>query len=97
MRTMTTLFATALAVGIAGASAYAQEATFKAEIAKADEASGTITLKRNQTGTVGAGGATEDYKVRDGLLFNAVQAGDKVRVTVESVNGRMTITKLEKE
>jgi len=35
--------------------------------------------------------------VKDGLLFNAVKAGDKVRITVDRVDGKMTITKLQKE
>jgi hypothetical protein len=40
---------------------------FNGEITKTDEASGTITLKREQTGTVGAvSSATEAYKLGDG-------------------------------
>lgn len=81
------------------ASAYAQQATFKGEITKLDEATGTLTLKQDQSGTVGggAGSATADYKVKDGLMFNAVKPGDKVQVTVDRVDGKATITKLEKQ
>lgn len=79
------------------ASAYAQQATFKGEITKLDEATGTLTLKQDQSGTVGAGAATADYKVKDGLMFNAVKPGDKVQVTVDRVDGKATITKLEKQ
>jgi Cu/Ag efflux protein CusF len=79
------------------ASAYAQQATFKGEITKLDEATGTVTLKQDQSGTVGASAATADYKVKDGLMFNAVKAGDKVQVTVDRVDGKPTITKLEKQ
>ena len=96
MRSATVMVAAA-AVGFC-AAAYAQQATLKGEITKLDEATGTLTLKQDQSGTVGgAGGATADYKVKDGLLFNAVKAGDKVRITVNRVDGKMTITKLQKE
>jgi Cu/Ag efflux protein CusF len=91
------MVAAAVALGFC-AGAYAQEATLKGEITKLDEATGTITLRQDQSGTVGgAGGATADYKVKDGLVFNAVKAGDKVQVTVDRVDGKQTITKLEKQ
>jgi Cu/Ag efflux protein CusF len=98
MRTMSAVIALAVALGIA-TGAYAQETRLKGEITKADESTGTITLKHDQAGTVGAGlgAASEDYKVKDGLLFNAVKAGDKVQVTVERIDGKMTITGLQKE
>jgi Cu/Ag efflux protein CusF len=97
MRSATVMVAAAVALGFC-AGAYAQEATLKGEITKLDEATGTITLRQDQSGTVGgAGGATADYKVKDGLVFNAVKAGDKVQVTVDRVDGKQTITKLEKQ
>ncbi len=98
MRSAKVMIAAAVAFGIS-AGAYAQQATFRGEITKVDEPAGTITLKQDQTGTVGAGAppAIADYKVRDGLLFNAVKAGDKVEVTVERVDGKPTITKLQKQ
>ena len=97
MRSATVMVAAAVALGFC-AGAYAQEATLKGEITKLDEATGTITLRQDQSGTVGgAGGATADYKVKDGLVFNAVKAGDKVQVTVDRVDDKQTITKLEKQ
>jgi Cu/Ag efflux protein CusF len=92
------MVAAAVALGFC-AGAYAQQTTLKGEITKLDEATGTITLKQDQSGTVGggAGGATVDYKVKDGLVFNAVKPGDKVQVTVDRVDGKQTITKLEKQ
>lgn len=98
MRIISAVFAVAVALGIA-TGAYAQETRLKGEITKVDESTGTITLKHDQTGTVGAGagGTIEDYKVKDGLLFNAVKAGDKVLVTVARIDGKMTISGLQKE
>ena len=96
MRSATVMVAAAVAFGFC-AGAYAQQTTFKGEITKLDEATGTVTLKQDQIGTVGAGAAAADYKVKDGLMFNAVKPGDKVQVTVDRVDGKQTITKLEKQ
>ena len=83
------------ALSLAGA-AYAQE-TMKGEIAAVNEATGKISIKQN-SGTVGSGStAATEFKVQDGLLFNAVKPGDKVTFTAEKVDGVMTIKKLTKE
>jgi hypothetical protein len=41
--------------------------------------------------------ATEDFRVQDGLIFNAVHGGDQVEITIESINGAKTIVALRKE
>ena len=94
-KTSITLLAIA-ALSFAG-TAYAQEA-MKGEIAAVNEATGKISIKQN-SGTTGSGGtaAATEFKVQDGLLFNAVKPGDKVMFTTEKVDGDMTIKKLTKE
>jgi Cu/Ag efflux protein CusF len=86
------------ALTIAATAASAQQA-LRGSITKVDEANGKITIQSTPAGTVGASGAgnTEDFKVQDGLLFNALQSGDKVTFTAETINGAKTITKLQKE
>jgi Cu/Ag efflux protein CusF len=71
--------------------------TLKGEVAMVYEASGQIGIKLS--GTVGSSNMTAPtyFKVRDGLLFNAVKPGDKVSVEVERKGEEMTITKLTKE
>jgi len=78
--------------------ALAQQA-LTGSVTKVDEANGKIAIQQTQSGTVGTstGGAAEDFKVQDGLLFNAVRPGDKVVFTVTDVGGVKTITKLEKQ
>jgi Cu/Ag efflux protein CusF len=68
-------------------------------VSKIDEANGKIAIQQTQTGTVGAnsGGAAEEFKVQDGLVFNAFQPGDKVVFTATEIGGVKTITKLEKQ
>jgi len=60
--------------------------------------SGTITIRPTLSGTVGAnaGGATEQFKVHDGLL-DTLHAGDKATFSVSETGGTKTITKFEKQ
>jgi Cu(I)/Ag(I) efflux system protein CusF len=87
---------TIAALSLAGV-AYAQEA-MKGEITAVNETAGNISIKQNSS-TVGSGStaAATEFKVQDGLLFNAVKPGDKVTFTAEKVDGVMTIKKLTKE
>jgi hypothetical protein len=59
-------------------------------IAGIDERSDRITLSLPQ-------GASEDLKVQDPLLFNAVRKGGQVEVTVEDIEGVTTIVGLRQE
>jgi Cu/Ag efflux protein CusF len=91
------IFATA-AVAMTGSTAMAQQAV-NGSITKVDEANGKITIQQTQSGTVGAttGGAGEDFKAQDGLMFNAFQVGDKVVFTATEIDGVKTITRLQKQ
>jgi Cu/Ag efflux protein CusF len=86
-------------IAMMGSSALAQQA-FTGSVTKIDEPNGKITIQQSQNGTVGAstgGGATAEFKVQDGLLFNALQPGDKVSFTAAETDGVKTITKLQKQ
>jgi Cu/Ag efflux protein CusF len=98
MKITKSILASAMALAIVSSGALAQQ-SLTGSITKLDEANGKITIQQTQTGTVGAnsGGAAEDFKVQDGLIFNAFQAGDKVVFTATEVGGVKTITKLEKQ
>ena len=98
MKITKTILASAMAVAIVSSGALAQQA-LTGSVTKLDELNGKITIQQAQSGTVGttAGGAAEDFKVQDGLLFNALQPGDKVVFTATEVGGVKTITKLEKQ
>jgi Cu/Ag efflux protein CusF len=88
----------ATAVVIISSGALAQQ-SLTGSVAKVDEANGMITIQQTQSGTVGTttGGAAENFKVQDGLLFNALRPGDKVVFTATEVGGVKTIMKLEKQ
>ena len=95
MRLARIIISTIVALTFASA-ACAQEA-LKGEVAKVDEATGTISIKLN--GTVGSSDTTTPtaFKVQDGLIFNAVKPGDKVSFTADRIGEVMTIKKLTKE
>jgi Cu/Ag efflux protein CusF len=96
MRIIKIILVTAIVVISSGA--FAQQA-LTGSVTKVDEANGKIAIQQTQSGTVGTstGGAAEEFKVQDGLLFNALQPGDKVVFTANEVGGVKTITKLEKQ
>jgi Cu/Ag efflux protein CusF len=92
------ILTSAVAIAVMSSGAWAQQAQ-TGSITKVDEANGKITIQQTQGGTVGAttGGAAEDFKIQDGLMFNALKAGDKVAFTASEIGGVKTITKLEKQ
>jgi Cu/Ag efflux protein CusF len=98
MKTVKAIVAGAALVLLTCSGAIAQQ-SMTGTISKVDEAAGKIAIQQTQGGTVGgsSGGAAEEFKVQDGLVFNAVKPGDKVAVTVTEIGGVKTITKLEKQ
>jgi len=87
------LFAVSLSV-----AAHAQE--FRVgTITGLDEVKGTIAIAEASTGTVGssAADAGQEFKLQDGLMFNALNAGDRISYTVEDVGGLKTVTKVERQ
>ena len=88
----------AIAAITIGSTALAQQ-SLTGTITKVDEPNGQVTIQQTQSGTVGAnsGGATEDFKVQDGLMFNALKAGDRVVFTANETGGVKTLTKIEKQ
>jgi len=79
--------------------ASAQEAR-RGTVVGVDEATGSITIQQPQARTVGAdspAASPDRYAVQDGLLFNALRAGDKVTFNSQEVSGVKTITQLQEE
>lgn len=93
-----TIFAGATLVLITCSGAIAQQ-NLMGTVSKVDEANGRIAIQQTQSGTVGAnpGSVSEEFKVQDGLMFNALQLGDKVSFSATEIGGVRTITVLEKQ
>ena len=92
------ILTSAVVIAAISSGAVAQQAQ-SGLVSKVDEANGKITIQQTQGGTVGAttGGAASDFKVQDGLMFNALKEGDQVVFTATEIGGVKTITKLEKQ
>jgi Cu/Ag efflux protein CusF len=91
------LFAGAAALAISSA-ALAQQ-TLTGTVTKVDRVNATVAIQQTQNGTGGAsgGGATEEYKVEGGLLFDSLHAGDKVSFSATGTGRVKTITKIQKQ
>lgn len=64
--------------------------TLRGAIIGIDEQHDRITLRLSKENAA-------DFKVQDGLLFNAVRFGDQVEITVETIDGAKTIVGLRSE
>jgi len=97
MKNLPTISACLVTTLLMTSMAFAQQA-MKGVVTGIDELAGTISIQQIASSAVGAGGAaTDSYKVQDGLLFNAVHLGDKVAVSVATIDGAKTITQLDKQ
>jgi predicted methyltransferase MtxX (methanogen marker protein 4) len=75
------------------------ERTLRGVVVKVDGIIGIISVRQMHADASGATsyGAPEEFKVRDGLLFDAVRPGDEVIFSASEMNGAMTITKLSEQ
>jgi Cu/Ag efflux protein CusF len=64
--------------------------TLRGVVDSVDEGHDTLKVRLSQD-------KTEEFKVRDGLIFNAVRFGDTIEVTVEQTGEKRTIVSLRKE
>jgi Cu/Ag efflux protein CusF len=97
MKKSMSFFAAAAALTVLSSAAFAQQAMTSGVVTKVDKPQRTIRILYSEPGTVGGPSTdmSEDFKVSDGLLFNALHPGDKVQFSVQQANGVKTITKLE--
>ena len=65
------------------------------EVRKIDMDTKKITLKHGEIKNLGMPGMTMVFQVKDPAMLDKVKAGDKVRFTVEKLNGAFTVTTLE--
>jgi hypothetical protein len=88
--TIAVLLASVAAQNALASQASAQE-TVRGIVASANERNDTLTIQLRSDGKTG------DFKVQDGLIFNSVQYGDPVEITVETIDGARTIVGLKKQ
>jgi Cu(I)/Ag(I) efflux system periplasmic protein CusF len=87
-----------LAVALAGTAlaALAQGVSSEGEVRKIDLAQQKVTLKHGEIKGLDMPPMTMAYRVQHTAALNALTVGDKVRFSVEKVNGAYTVTQIQK-
>ncbi|WP_059411789.1 copper-binding protein [Cupriavidus basilensis] len=79
----------------ATAAAQAQTPLTEGEIRKVDAAAGKLTIRHGPIVNLDMSAMTMIFRVRDPAMIGRVKEGDRVRFTVERVDGALTVTALE--
>ena len=96
MKRITTLIsAFALCAWVHGA--VAQSTWIDGQVTKVDTSAGNVTIKHGPIKKLDMDqGMTMVFHAQDPEMLKAVKAGDKIKFDAESVNGQLTLTKIEK-
>ena len=73
----------------------ANDAMVNVEVRKVDQSSGKLTLRHEPIPNLGMGAMTMVYRVADPAMLDKLKVGDKIRFQADSVNGALTVTKIE--
>ena len=76
--------------------ALAQTARVPGEVVKIDEAQAKITLNHGPIKNLDMDGMTMAWAVSDATALKKLKIGDKVTFEADRMNGRLTVTKIEK-
>jgi Cu/Ag efflux protein CusF len=92
MKITSILLAGTLVLGVSGAARADDSQT--GLVTQLNRLTNTISIKRVQTGTVGANtaGAAENFKIKDGLATDKLHAGDKISFQSADKDGVKTLT-----
>jgi Cu/Ag efflux protein CusF len=75
----------------------AQSGLINGQVTKVDTSAGNITIKHGPIKKLEMDqGMTMVFHARDPDLLKGVKAGDKIKFDADSVNGQLTVTKIEK-
>lgn len=64
-------------------------------VRRVDKAAGRITLSHGPLAGLGMPAMTMSFRVKDAAWLDRVHAGDTVRFAAESINGALTVVRLE--
>jgi Cu/Ag efflux protein CusF len=77
-------------------TAIAESAPVLGSVTKIDQKQGKITLKHAAIKNLDMDAMTMVFAVGDPAMLKTVKVGDKVKFEADRVNGRITVTKIEK-
>ena len=89
-------FAIALTAATLSTAVYAQAALTDGQVTKIDAPQNKVTLKHGPIKNLDMDGMTMVFTVADPAMLKAVKVGDKVKFEADRVNGRLTVTKIER-
>ena len=90
-------FAFFVMIALVPTTAIAQSAAgISAKVEKVDESANKVTLDHAAIPGLDMPAMTMVYKVQDSRMLKSVKAGDKVKFTIERINGQLTVTKIDK-
>ena len=89
-------FITLAALVMLSATANAESAPVLGSVKKIDQKQGKITLKHGPIKNLDMDAMTMVFAVGDPALLKTIKIGDKVKFEADRVNGRITVTKIEK-
>jgi len=95
---MTTLFHTAAIALVAAAAtqvALAASPMTDGEVKKVDKPAARVTLKHAEIKSLDIPAMTMSYRVKDPKMLEQLQAGDKVRFSIERVDSQYTVVAIE--
>jgi len=76
-------------------AAMTDAAMTEAEVRKVDKDAKKLTLKHGEIKNLDMPPMTMVFRVKDESMLDSVKAGDKVKVAVDMVGGKMTVMKIE--
>ena len=89
--------ASALALVAWSQLAIAQSTLIDGQVTKVDASAGNVTIKHGPIKKLEMDqGMTMVFHAQDPDLLKGVKAGDKIKFDADSVNGQLTVTKIEK-
>jgi Cu(I)/Ag(I) efflux system protein CusF len=96
MRTIATLIC-ALALCAWAQAAIAQSALIDGQVTKVDPSAGNVTIKHGPIKKLDMDqGMTMVFHAQEPDMLKTIKAGDKIKFDADSVNGQLTVTKIEK-
>ena len=67
------------------------------KVKKVDESAGKITIKHNAITNLDMSAMTMVFKANDPAMLKDVKPGDKIKFSVDKVNGQLTVMKIEEK
>ena len=91
------ILGSALALFVWSQLAVAQSALIDGQVIKIDASAGNITIKHGPIKKLDMDqGMTMVFHAQDPDVLKGVKGGDKIKFDADSINGQLTVTKIEK-